>query len=407
MFLERAGGGSQDGAAELYYPFHYVLGRFQHQKLLAGRQSYDGIRRNFDVFDQVGVDNKWDVVQPGELYHELLQSVGSPVYRRASKKRLCYSALSASDGPNDKVFACVSRSKEYRIFRIMEPNWTKVDFKNPSGRLTAPEDRLRNVHEALTRDLSISLSAFLRSSVTGSYAGCREVLFSEAMQDPAPSCFGLALVRPQHCRLLLQVEYSVLFPIVGIALGAKPGSFLSPERKPTEIEFQVVNLLFRLLLSDAYRAWAVPLKGPLETVTLEVEERPARTFAATDPVLVTSFGLSMGEHTGQFSLIAPAMLFAGVLAQDDAASAPQPESPGSPHAIIELMQPANVSLDVWLDGARMRLGDLLQLAEGQIVKLDHPVERKAVCTLNGKAGFTGQIVSTGARRAFMLEDFAG
>jgi len=289
----------------------------------------------------------------------------------------------------------------------MEPTWTKVDFRNPAGGETASPDRLRSVHEALARDLAMSLSTFLRSSVTASYASCREMLFGDVLKERAPACFGLALVRPRNCRLLLRVDYSVLFPIVGIALGAKPGSFSSPDRKPTEIELQVVNLLFRLLLADAYRAWSGPLKTPLETVTLEKEERPSRTFAGTDQVLITSFALSVGEHAGQFSLVAPATLFAGVLEQDDALSVPQPDSEGSPDTIIELMLPANVSLDVWLDGAQVRLGDLLHLAEGQIVKLDHPVERKAVCTLNGKTGFLGQIVSTGSRRAFMLEDFTG
>jgi flagellar motor switch protein FliM len=289
----------------------------------------------------------------------------------------------------------------------MEPTWTKVDFRDTSGREAAPSDRLRTAHETLARDLSISLSAFLRSSITATYAACHEMLFSDVMKEPATSCFGSVLIRPQNCRLLLQVDYSILFPIVGTALGAKIGSFSSPDRKPTEIELQVVNLLFRLLLSDAYRAWAIPLKTQLETVTLEVEERPARTFAATDQVLVTRFALSVGEPAGQFSLIAPAKLFASLMAQEDAVSQPQAEPGGSPDAIIELMQPAKVSLDIWLDGAEMRLGDLLHLAAGQIVKLDHPVERKAVCTLNGKTGFTGQIVSTGSRRAFMLEEFAG
>ena len=145
----------------------------------------------------------------------------------------------------------------------MESNWTKVDFKNHSGRQAATGDGLRSAHEALARDLSISLSAFLRSSVTASYTGARDVLFSDFMKDEAPSGFGLALIRPQHCRLLVQVEYSVLFPIVGIALGAKLGSFTSPERKPTEIELQVVNLLFRMLLAVAYRAWDTTLKTQL------------------------------------------------------------------------------------------------------------------------------------------------
>jgi flagellar motor switch protein FliM len=233
------------------------------------------------------------------------------------------------------------------------------------------------------------------------------MLFSDFLKDEPPSCFGMAMIRPQHCRVLLQVEYSVLFPIVGIALGAKLGSFTSPERKPTEIELQVISLLFRLLLADAYRAWAAPLKTQLETVTLEVEQRPARTFVATDQIFVTRFNLSVGEHTGQFSLAVPATLFGSAMAQDDAAGRHQPESGGSPEATLELMMPAKVALHVWLDGAQMRLGDLMQLSEGQLVKLDHPVERRAVCTLNGTTGFTGQIVSTGARRAFMLDDFAG
>jgi len=87
ILLEWAAGG-QNRSPELDHPFHYILSRFQNQKLLAGCQGYDGIWRNFDMFNQVGVDNKRDVVQPRELYHELLQSVGSQVYRRHSIKHL-------------------------------------------------------------------------------------------------------------------------------------------------------------------------------------------------------------------------------------------------------------------------------------------------------------------------------
>ncbi len=288
----------------------------------------------------------------------------------------------------------------------MEQNWTKVDFKSPTQPQPVTNDRLRLAQEGLARDLSISLSTFLRGSVTAKHIQSGEILFGDFMKDNAPSCFGLALVRPQQHRLLLQVEYSILFPMIGIALGAKAGRFESPERRPTEIELQVVNLFFRLLLSEAYRAWAVPLKTQMETVTLEVEQAPSRSFAATDPVLVARFGLTVADQTGHFSLVAPASVFAGMGAEDDEEHAQQTEFSSS-DSTLELMMQANVSLDVWLDGSEMRLGDLLQLREGQIVKLDHPVERKAVCTLNGKRSFTGQIVSTGAHRAFMTEEFAG
>jgi len=285
----------------------------------------------------------------------------------------------------------------------MEADLTKVDFRNPSGRKAGVAERLQSAHEALARDLSVSLSAFLRSAVAVSYSGCGAMLFGEFLKDRAPACCGVALVRPQQCRLLLDAEYAALFPIIGIALGAKPGKFESPERKPTEIELQLVNLVFKLVLSEVYRAWAAPLRAQLETVSLDIEPRPARSFAATDPVLVARFKTGLGEQTGQFSVVMPASLFAATLAEETVPVQPAPEPGSSPDAALDLLMPANVSVDIWLDGSQMRLGDLLQLAEGQIIKLDHPVERKAVGTLNGKTFFSGQIVSTGARRAFMLE----
>ena len=71
---------------------------------------------------------------------------------------------------------------------------------------------------------------------------------------------------------------------------------------------------------------------------------------------------------------------------------------------MELLLGGQVAMQVWLEGSEMRLGELLRLQEGQIVRLDHPVERTAVCTLNGVSSFSGQIVSTGQRRAFQVED---
>ncbi len=90
------------------------------------------------------------------------------------------------------------------------------------------------------------------------------------------------MVRPDDRKLVLVVEYSVLLPLVGIALGAKAGSFGALDRKPTEIELQVVSLLYRMILADAYRCWATLMKTPLETVTLEFEPAPSRILPATD-----------------------------------------------------------------------------------------------------------------------------
>ena len=287
----------------------------------------------------------------------------------------------------------------------MESNWPKAEFKNYGKLQGIPGDLVRMANEALARELAVNLSAFLRTTITLTYQSGGEIPFGEFPVEG--SCVGLAVVRPGDRKLLLEMQYSVLYPLVGIALGARSGSFVSPERKPTDIELQIVSLLFRLILAEAYRNWAPLMASPLETVTMEIEAAPARALPATESVFAARFQLTLGADTGQVTLLAPPDLFSKAVAAEQGTSRDKREAGGSAQIILDRMMAGKVALDVWLDGSQMRLGDLLQLRVGQVVRLDHPVERRAVATLNGKASLNGQIVSTGQRRAFQVEDFTG
>jgi flagellar motor switch protein FliM len=294
---------------------------------------------------------------------------------------------------------------EVQLSISMAPNWTQADFKT-NGRLQGvPGELLRAAHELLGKELGFSLSAFLRCSVSTAYTGGEEVPFGDLQKEPEnQSCMGLARIQPDERKLVIEIAYPVLFPLIGVALGAKAGSFAQPERKPTDLEIQVVNILYRLILAEAYRAWAPLVKTQLETVALDIEQPASRPFQPTDPVFAARFEVTIGEHVGQLLLVVPPDLFTNAPSPEQATQREASESASSSCAAMQLMLPAKVSLDVWLDGSQMKLRDLLQLSEGQIVKLDHPVERKAICTLNGKSGFSGQIVSTGSRRAFQVEE---
>jgi len=284
----------------------------------------------------------------------------------------------------------------------MEANWTKAEFKNFAKLRGLAGEQMQSANEALARELSLSLSAFFRSSFTFTYADRTAIPFGDLSLSDNSSCFALALLRPEQGKLLVELENSACFPLLGLALGARAGSFPAPGRKPTEIELQVVHLLFRLILAEVCRAWSGLAKSPLETVTIEVEQTPVRLLPATEPVLAVRFEIAGEEPLGSLRLIAPLDLFAA--AEEQGTCESKSELGASTENTLELMMPVKVSVDVWLDGSQMLLGDLLQLREGQVVKLDHPVERSATCSLNGKLSFAGQIVSTGARRAFLVDE---
>jgi len=282
----------------------------------------------------------------------------------------------------------------------MDANWTKVDFQAQSKQ-DGLSELLQPTHEVFARELGLSLSAFLRCSVSVTCNDASEVSYGELQTGEQPACFASVVMGPEQRGLIVELKHSVLFPFVGIALGAKSGSFVIPERRPTDIELQIVNILFRLVLSEVYRHWSPLVKVQLETMKLEIEHSSPKAFQQTDPVLQIQFDVTVGEHTGQLSFVVAPALFAALI---ESKVPPATISAGSPETTLQMMLPAKVAVDVWLDGSQMRLRDLLQLRAGQVIKLDHPVERKAVCTFNGRLGFNGQIVSTGERRAFMIDE---
>lgn len=287
--------------------------------------------------------------------------------------------------------------------QIME-TWAKADFSNANQWESAAADQLRLANEALARDLSLNLSAFLRAPVNVSYTCASKTPYSDFLNNDDRSCFAAVLTRPQEHRLVLRADYDLLFPLIGIALGAKAGAFLSPSRKPTEIELQVATLLFRLILAEAFRAWAPLIHTHLEALTLEVEPTPSRILSAGDLVCTAEYELATAECTGKVILAAPAELFADSVGAQRKVPQAGSESTESPGRVLSLMMSAQVNVEIWLDSSEIRLGDLLQLQPGQIVKLDHTSEKRVTCTLNGKRSFEGQIVSTGTRRAFLIED---
>jgi len=47
--------------------------------------------------------------------------------------------------------------------------------------------------------------------------------------------------------------------------------------------------------------------------------------------------------------------------------------------------------------------ELLELKEGDVLTFDHPIDEALGGFVNGKRKFSGQIVSTGKRKAFQIE----
>jgi hypothetical protein len=72
----------------------------------------------------------------------------------------------------------------------MESTWTKADFRNYGKLQGASSDVLRATLEVLGRELGLSLSAFLRCSVTSIFKDADEQPFGDIQKNESEACLG-------------------------------------------------------------------------------------------------------------------------------------------------------------------------------------------------------------------------
>ena len=295
----------------------------------------------------------------------------------------------------------------------MSPSNASISKEFPSY-VALPEPLkkgLGSVFEAFARNASINVSAYLRTTLTLRHVDTAQLPFARFRQgESVACCWATAQVDGIARQLLAQMPIPLVFRMVEILLGGKPGSSNAVNRADhTEIEKQLIGVLFQRFLQDLDGAFKELTGLRAQFHRLETEASSAQLLAPADSVVIGRFEVSLGGESGQFTLILPEEVSRRVLEimQRPAIPVDAPVDAAAQKPILELLMPANVCIEAWLDGASMRVGDLLNLREGQVIVLDRGTDHSVNCTINGDPGFAGQIVSTGKKRAFLVEDHEG
>ena len=129
-----------------------------------------------------------------------------------------------------------------------------------------------------------------------------------------------------------------------------------------------------------------------------------RVLSREAPLLAANFDVTVGDHTGRFSIFLPAPVVEQTVQTYMAAAEPAAAVRSDAAQISALMLDASVRIEVSIERVSMELRDLLNLREGYVVKFDHARDRDVDASVNGRPGFKGQVVSTGRKRAFLVSE---
>ena len=281
------------------------------------------------------------------------------------------------------------------------------DFRRPDR---IPKSQVRAIHllhDTFVRNLVSSLSAYLRSYLTVNLVSVEQLSYAEFLDGlPSPTCMVSLGLNPYDGNGVLELNPSLVFPILEMLLGGTGKTTINIQRDITEIEQKLLDGLFRIILHDLREAWKGVTAIDFTIEAMETEPQLLHVLAPNEAVVVVAVEVRIGETVGMMNIAMPSIVIKMMRQKFD-----QQWSVRKTHAsqdeqlrILRFLREASLAMEARLTGPTLTVHELLGLEEGQLLTFDYPVSRPVDLEVNGGRKFSGYVVSTGKKRAFQIEE---
>jgi flagellar motor switch protein FliM len=178
------------------------------------------------------------------------------------------------------------------------------------------------------------------------------------------------------------------------------------QREITEIEKNILDSVFRVILQDLKSAWQAVSFIDFVVESHESEPQLLQILAPNEAIVAISMEMKIGENSGLINIGIPSIIVKMLRQKFDQQWTVRRNQPTeSEHArMLKLIKSASVQADVRLSGPTLRLHDLMKLEVGDVLTLDHAVNKEVDLFLNGAGKFVGHVVAEGTRTSFKISD---
>ncbi|MFL6446805.1 MAG: flagellar motor switch protein FliM [Bryobacteraceae bacterium] len=271
-----------------------------------------------------------------------------------------------------------------------------------------PKSQLRSlhlVHETFTRNLTSNLSAYLRSYVMLNLVSLEQISYGEFVEGLAsPACLAYISLHPYDGTAILDINPSLAFRLVEILLGSKEQSFISVQRKITEIEKRLVRTILGVILRELQDAWKSVADVNFEVSTLASETQLNYAQGSAEAMIVIAIEMRVGGASGLMNLALPALFIKRLrnkfdqLEQIRRAEA----TPNDQLHMGTLLQHAEVDFNVQVAGGTVKAETLLDLCIGDVLILGESCNAPFRGLLNGRPQWLGSILEESGKLAFEI-----
>jgi flagellar motor switch protein FliM len=325
--------------------------------------------------------------------------MGDGVLSQAEVESLLSSMDSAPSKPAEPV-RTAPRSRE----KIMP-----YDFRRPERVGKEQMRALQSLHEGFARNFGASLSALLRSIVDVKLTSVDQLTYSEFVFSlENPTCFNVLKAEPLEGNLILDINPSIVFPVLDRLLGGGKDAGPPIRRPLTEIELKLVSKMTNIFLEELRKAWEGVLSLKLSVEKVESNPQLVQIVPPNEVVVLISFELTLGETRGMINLCVPFNSIERVsnkLAANNWVSYTKGGNKAeSTERIRRSLSGAMVELVVTLAETKITTADLLGLRVGDIITTDKDVSQPLEVSVQGQPKYFARAGAFKGQKAIELGD---
>jgi len=313
-------------------------------------------------------------------------NMASDILSRAEVESL----LSAVDGrdPDAASEATISRLRH-------RDKISPYDFKRPERVGKEQMRSMQTMHEGFGRNFGASLSALLRTIVELKLTSVDQLTYSEFVFSlENPTCFNLINAPPLEGQLILDINLSLLFPIIDRLLGGGSDS-TPPNRRPlTDIELRLVSRITDLFCKELKHAWENVIELDLSIDRVESNPQLVQIVPPNEVVVLSSFEITLGDARGMMNLCIPfnaiERISTRLLSNSWVSYGKRSATPESIDRIGRRLTKSMVEVVVDLAETSISTSDLIGLRVGDIIATEKDVGRSLVVSVEGRPKFHAQ-----------------
>ena len=284
---------------------------------------------------------------------------------------------------------------------------TLYDFKRPNRVSKEQLRAFRGVHDKMARSLASQISSIMRSIVEIQLHSVDQMTYGEFLMSlPNPTSFNVFSVKPLEGSGVIEINPSIAFPMLDRLLGGK-GEPFDANREFSDIELSLFETILRVMMSTLKEAW-----GPVMEIYPTVESKESspnvvQIVAQNEIVVMVVMEMIIGHSSGMMNICYPVISLEPILPKLASRDLMLNETSSKKSRNTELqvlLGGAQVSVEANLGGAELTLRDVLELKEGDVLRLSAAADDIVTVCVDGKDRFKGEIGLKRFRKSIQITE---